>query len=63
MKIVDTIFQFPSYRPSRDGICRVRIFVSEKQQVTVLLTELDGNTGPFVTNGIELIRNALLSRG
>ena len=65
MKISDIIFQFKTRNGSgHDGICRVRIFVSEQNKIIALLTDLGPlSMGPSVTNFVEVIRTALIERG
>lgn len=65
MKISDIIHRFPSLCGThRDGICRVRIFVSSNSKVRALITNLDEkNTGSSITNSIELVCQSLLHRG
>ena len=64
MKISDFIFHYPSgYGPGRQGMCRVRIFVLAASRPVVLLTDLDTNIGPSVTNAVEFIIRALIRRG
>lgn len=62
MKISDIIFRFQGIS-HRDGLCRVRIFVNNHQQVVALITDLgDLNPSGSVTNYIEVIVGQLSSR-
>jgi len=64
MKVSDFIYQFPTGSLSRrDGICRVRIFVSAEGAVWALVTELERNSGDSITNSIERIRKSLIRQG
>lgn len=65
MKISDFVFRCPAHSSwNKDGIYRIRIFVSKDYLTYVVITDLgEKNTGQSVTNGIEKIINALVFRG
>ncbi|MBS7231838.1 DUF4263 domain-containing protein [Flavobacterium psychroterrae] len=64
MKINDIIFRysFPNNR-SKDGICRIRTFITSDFKLYALITDLDTkNTSASVTNSIEAICNSLIEK-
>jgi len=62
MKVNDFIHRFSGRAMRRDGICRVRTFVSDNAKVFILLTDLgDKNTSLSVTNACGIIRNSLIT--
>lgn len=64
MKINDIIFRysFPNNHP-KDGICRIRTFITSNFKVYALITDLDTkNTSASVTNSIEVICNSLIEK-
>ena len=65
MKVCDFIYRFPSYRyRSTDGLCRVRIFVGDAQQVTAVLTDLDlCNPSASIDVSFDCIRASLIIKG
>lgn len=64
MKVSDFIFQFkPNDYSHEDGLCRVRIFLHDHNQFS-LLTDLDDKNGSSsVTNSVEYIRKQLINEG
>jgi len=65
MKINDLILQYPtSSVPRRDGICRLRTFVNQRNKIIVLLTELnEKNTSTSITNCIENLCAYITKKG
>lgn len=60
MKLHDFIFRFHSMNwLSKEGICRVRLFLGPEGGLYVVLTELEENPSASVTNAIELIHAQL----
>lgn len=62
MKTSDFILRYPTNKP-HDGICRMRTFVNQKLEVSIVLTELSYNTSTSITNSMELISNYLIDSG
>lgn len=60
MKINDFIFRYKSPMARIPGIYRVRTFVNSKNDIYVVLSELDENPSESVTNSIEFIVNELI---
>lgn len=64
MKINDIIFRysFPNNHP-KDGICRIRTFISYNFKLYVVITDLDTkNTSASITNSIETICESLTEK-
>lgn len=62
MKINDFIFRYKSKISSTPGICRARTFFNSKNEIYVVLSELDENPSTSVTNMIEFIVDQLINQ-
>ena len=60
MKINDFIFRYKNPVAIIPGIYRVRTFVNRKNDIYVVLSELDENPSESITNSIEFIVNELI---
>ncbi len=62
MKINDFIFRYRARITSTPGIYRVRTFLNSKNEIYVVLSELDENPATSVTNIIEFLVNQLIKQ-
>jgi len=62
VKTSDFILRYPTNK-IHDGICRMRTFVNQKFEVSIILTELSDNTSTSITNSMELIYKYLIDSG
>ncbi len=59
MKLRDFAFKFPGYNAT--SLCRVRLYQNENKLIAICSDALSLGTGLSVTNGVERIRDKLVS--
>lgn len=64
MKIIDTIYRFPSgIHVLKSGICRVRVFINKEFKIFTLLTDLGSKGVGSITNSVEYLCASLIEKG